>query len=61
MSRAVTVFVHSIKSNGRGVTVEAMNGGPEGPPFIRFELPQGEEARSCYIGKSYKITIEEQP
>lgn len=53
------VFVNSIvKNEFHGTTVEASNGKPEGPPFVRFDL-QREQVKDCYIGKGYVITIEE--
>lgn len=53
------VFVNSIEKNGLGrVIVEASNGKPEGPPFVRFEIPP-EAEKDCHIGKRYYITIEE--
>ena len=54
-----SVFVNSIcKTNYGAVVVEASNGKPEGPPFIRFTIPS-REIDACHIGKRYTITIEE--
>lgn len=58
--KEVSVFVSSVKrmTAGPGIIVEASNGGPDGPPFIRFEL-QDSYSDKCYIGKRYIVTIEE--
>lgn len=54
-----SVYVKSIRTKeGGGIIVEACNGGPEGPPFVRFELPSG-ESRNCTINKRYLLTVEE--
>lgn len=53
------VFVNSIvKTLQKGVIMEASNGSPEGPPFIRINLPQ-EDVDECHIGKQYQIIIKE--
>jgi len=54
-----SVFVTSIaKSNHGTIVVEASNGSPDGPPFVRFQLPTS-EASSCTIGKRYFVIISE--
>jgi hypothetical protein len=53
----VTVFVTSINKEG---TVEASNGGLDGPPFVRFKL-QSPDLQHCHINKRYHLTIEEAP
>jgi hypothetical protein len=56
------VFVRAIKKTEQGpVVVEASNGGPDGPPFARFELAYGKETADCHVGKRYRLTIEEAP
>lgn len=54
----VSVFVNSIIKQGARAVVQASNGGEQGPPFVRWELPP-EEVDGCRIGKRYSITIEE--
>lgn len=55
-----SVFVISIVNNGQGVIVTATNGGPEGPPYVRFKLPNdAEQVERCHIGKRYNLTVEE--
>ena len=54
-----SVFVHKIiNTKAQGVIVEAANGSEEGPPFIRFTLPNS-QVKDCYISKRYVVTIEE--
>lgn len=54
-----SVFVNSIEDKGPGgIVVEAFNGSPEGPPFVRFNLPILETQR-CNLGKRYILTVEE--
>lgn len=54
------VFVNSIqKDQARGgVLIDASNGGPEGPPFVRF-VEEAHRAPEIHIGKRYEVTIEE--
>lgn len=53
------VFVTSItKTEHKGIVIEASNGSPEGPPFIRLSLP-AQKISKCFIGKRYRINIEE--
>ena len=54
----IYVFVFSIKRDNIGIVIEASNGGAEGPPLVIFRLKHS-EAQQCYIGKRYKVTIEE--
>lgn len=55
----VSVFVNSIKDKEfGGAIVEASNGNPNGPPFIRFELSHA-DALICTLSKRYILTIEE--
>ena len=55
----VSVFVRSIHTNPwGGVTVVASNGGLEGPPYVRFNLPPV-RVKDCHIDKRYMLTIEE--
>lgn len=55
----VSVFVRSVKNTYTGALVlEASNGGYDGPPFVRFNVPAS-KAQECYIGKRYILTIEE--
>lgn len=61
MPLSQSVFVRSISKRSNDTTVvEASNGSPEGPPFVRFYLPPN-ETEKCHIGKRYKIIIEEEP
>lgn len=53
------VFVRSINTTEHGhVVVEASNGGPDGPPFVRFQIPR-DWVDKCYVGKRYSVTVEE--
>lgn len=54
----IYVFVKSIDEENGKTIVEATNGGPLGPPYIRFELHQT-MVPNCKIGKRYSVVIEE--
>jgi len=55
----ISVFVRSITDTSHGaIVVEASNGKPEGPPFVRFNIP-AKDMKKCHIGKRYVLTIED--
>lgn len=56
-----SVFVESIiKTPSGNAVVTASNGSPEGPPFVRFELPNN-EIENVTLGKRYRLTITDFP
>lgn len=53
----VIVFIHSIEKHLGRVIVKASNGGPDSIPAVSWELNR-DEVRNCFIGQSYRVTIE---
>lgn len=53
----MAVFVNSLVKQPNGtVTIEASNGGPEGPPFVRWSVPT-HYAHNIRIGQRFFMII----
>ena len=53
---SMAVFVTSIKVTGSGVVVEATNGTPEGPPFVRW-IAKNSDIKDLTIGKRFYVSV----
>lgn len=57
--RSFYVMVDAIDNKRQRVVASASNGGPDADaPKVTWELPLA-DIRSCFIGKRYKVTVEE--
>ncbi len=53
---STAVFVTSIKLTDSGVVVEATNGTPEGPPFVRW-IAKNSGIKDLTIGQRFYVSV----